>query len=372
MLKSIHLRNIKSHKDSFLNLSPGLNIICGDTDSGKSTVSRAFNWLISNQRGYSPRPWKRLKPKGESAVIVETSEGDVIERIKHTGINGYKLNGEVFKALGSDVPREIKDALRLKDINLQSQKNAYYLLNETGGAVAKEFNKIANLSNMDKAISSIQSRKVEKKQDIDTCKNSIKKNQQKLTDLEFVPIADSELIKLETRELELKTLKKNLELTESLKDRVVEAQSKVELLAPVKLFSDLKKLLGRGINWVKFDNLHQTLLIINGVKLVPDNLFSDFRKLTPVDSSQFNAVSKNVKDCRSVQIIEPSFFTDFDYINSKDLSREKLDTVLSQKRVIEDFDGAAEGYGVVLAEKLKELSALKATIKICKECGATL
>ena len=84
MIKKLHIRNFQSHKDSRLIFSDGVNVIVGNSDSGKSAILRALNWVITN------------RPSGDSYisnwggptyVIVETEEGTVIrERGKRIAI----------------------------------------------------------------------------------------------------------------------------------------------------------------------------------------------------------------------------------------------------------------------------------------------
>lgn len=255
MLKSIHLQQVKGHKDSKLLLSPGLNVITGDTDAGKSTFSRAFNWLVTNQRGYNPRPWKHLKPKGPSKITVETVEGHVISRVKHTGINAYELDSEVFKALGSDVPEEVQNALRLGPVNIQAQKDAYYLLNDTPGQVAKEFNKIANLEKMDGAIQSIQSRKVSKTQDLDKINQGIEDAEDEVRSLEYVQYAHEELIRLEDKTSLADRKAVAISEVEETVDNFILAKENAEQIAPEEFFTDFESLQGREVDRYEVQNL---------------------------------------------------------------------------------------------------------------------
>ena len=48
MIEELHLKNCQSHKDSILKFSPGLNIITGDTDSGKSAIIRGLDKICYN------------------------------------------------------------------------------------------------------------------------------------------------------------------------------------------------------------------------------------------------------------------------------------------------------------------------------------
>ena len=49
MISKIELKNIQSHKDTTIELDPGINIIVGSSNNGKSTIMRAINWVTYNR-----------------------------------------------------------------------------------------------------------------------------------------------------------------------------------------------------------------------------------------------------------------------------------------------------------------------------------
>jgi exonuclease SbcC len=48
-IKKLSLRNFQSHRETDLEFSPGLNIIVGPSDQGKSAIIRALRWLFYNE-----------------------------------------------------------------------------------------------------------------------------------------------------------------------------------------------------------------------------------------------------------------------------------------------------------------------------------
>lgn len=78
---SIHLRNIKSHSDTLLSFSPGINILSGPNGAGKSTVFEAIGYalfgvdacdFVTNIGRFLSIGAKR----GEVAVVFRTSAGE--------------------------------------------------------------------------------------------------------------------------------------------------------------------------------------------------------------------------------------------------------------------------------------------------------
>lgn len=168
MIKSLTVRNFQSHQESRLDFAPGVNVIVGDSDSGKSALLRALYWIRENRptsteyiRNGSATEGKRgAKRLGTAEASIEIQWGGrttVITRTRGQDINRYTVDNESFDALGKDVPKEVSDALRLDKINIQKQIDLPYLILETPGQVAATFNKFTNLDKVDEAIALLSS-----------------------------------------------------------------------------------------------------------------------------------------------------------------------------------------------------------------------
>lgn len=154
MIKSLKIQNFQSHKYSKLELSPGVNVIIGSSDSGKTAIIRALRWVVWNRpSGDTMRSiWG-----GNTEVEVVLEKGGIITRWKTNKDNGYRQNNNMsFEALGTNVPEEIIKALNITEINLQYQLDAPFLLSNTPGEVAQHFNRVAKLDKIDSGIQNIQ------------------------------------------------------------------------------------------------------------------------------------------------------------------------------------------------------------------------
>ena len=49
MLKSLKIRNFESHRNTQLNFHPGVNVIVGESDQGKTAILRALEWVLFNR-----------------------------------------------------------------------------------------------------------------------------------------------------------------------------------------------------------------------------------------------------------------------------------------------------------------------------------
>jgi len=145
MFKTLHIQNFQSHKDTLLEFDPGVNVIIGQSDSGKTAILRALKWLITNRPGGDAF---RSNWGGDTLINLSMEEGR-IQRIKSAKNNMYLLNDQEFKAMGMDVPEEIKSVLNINEVNLQAQLDRPFLLDDSSGEVAQYFNQIARLDIID-------------------------------------------------------------------------------------------------------------------------------------------------------------------------------------------------------------------------------
>jgi DNA repair protein SbcC/Rad50 len=161
MLKSISSYNFQSHKSTIIDFCDGLNVITGSSDSGKSSVIRAFRWVYENRpSGDSIKNWDSKK-EDEVSVGIQLSEGSVCkERIN--GKVKYLLDTEKgsyeFEAIRSDVPQEIIEFFNLSEYNIQTQHDPYFLLNDSPGEVAKKLNSLVGLDIIDTIFKNLNSK----------------------------------------------------------------------------------------------------------------------------------------------------------------------------------------------------------------------
>ena len=150
--KSLKLQNFQSHKKTKLELSEGVNVIVGATDSGKSAIIRALRWLVWNR----PTGEGFRSTWGGKTLVEITSDNTQISRSKDVSTNMYILDTSVYEAFGTDVPKEIADTLNINEINLQQQLDSPFLLSSSPGEVAQHFNRIAHLDQIDEGNRNVQ------------------------------------------------------------------------------------------------------------------------------------------------------------------------------------------------------------------------
>ncbi len=190
MIKSIHTENFQGHKKSDLYFDPGVNVIVGQTDCGKSSLFRALRWLVLNRPGGDSF---RSHWGGDTSVQLELDSGDLITRFRSNTINAYHLNDADFHAMKTDVPDEISSVLNFSEINYQFQNDPPFLFSKTPGEVALHFNKIARIEQIDSASKQIISRINGIKSDIKVEDRVQAELEERLQAFEFLPKLGIEL-----------------------------------------------------------------------------------------------------------------------------------------------------------------------------------
>lgn len=157
MITELDIYNFQSWEEGHFVFHPGVNVIVGPSDKGKTSIIRSIRWVVWNRpSGDAIRSWWG----GPTSVEIVTPEGIVV-RTK-SKIDTYKLGipgrkDMEFKAFGLSIPPEISQFLDIGDVNLQMQLDQPFLLSKTPGERAIYFNRIAKMDKIDIGSSNINS-----------------------------------------------------------------------------------------------------------------------------------------------------------------------------------------------------------------------
>ena len=161
MLDKLSLHSFQAHEDTVLDFSSGVNIITGVSNSGKTSIVRALNWLVNN------------RPLGDGFINDGSDETFCDLRFKRRDCsytvrrsrnrktnNSYQMGPvqQTFTAFGNSVPEEISSLLNLSDINFQHQLSPYFLVLDSPGQIALYIRKVARLDEVDEVISLLASK----------------------------------------------------------------------------------------------------------------------------------------------------------------------------------------------------------------------
>lgn len=265
MIKTIWLHNFQSHKRTRIKFVDGVNAIVGNSDSGKSAILRAFEWVVYNR----PVGDDYLSHWAEEiSVTILFDDGAKITRGRDKQGNYYKLNGEVFRAFKQEVPVPIQEALNLNDINIQAQMDPPFLISFKPGDAAQLLNKAVNLDIIDTTISNIRKKKLDADRDYKQSLASIEDYNNELKKYNYLKQMEADVILYEsaaaarsTLARQIKGLQELINLTERLQERT-EASKKLlrierrlnKALESVEERNTLKKeivLLGKVLNEIR-------------------------------------------------------------------------------------------------------------------------
>jgi len=183
MLTEIHLTNFQAHRDRRLTFGTNVNLITGKTNAGKSSVFRAIRWLVEHK----PITGLQTFDEPHTEVTIASERGEVT-RFKHPSEGyGYRVAGQTFVACATKQPSEVQATLGLSEINLQGQHDAPFLLTLSPGQMAKELNRIVDLSIIDKANAMAASNATRTKGELSAMETIAEKQKAELDQIAWIP-----------------------------------------------------------------------------------------------------------------------------------------------------------------------------------------
>jgi len=293
MINSISLKGIQNHSDTALALDKGVNVIIGNSDQGKSAIIRALRLVAFNR----PLGDSIIKNGFRSGCVQVCLSGVNVSRCKGA-VNEYRLGAEAFKAMGSGVPEKIIEALKLQDINFQSQLDPPFLLSLSAGEVAKQLNKTVDLDIIDRGIGKINSQIRHNKIENDLTIGRVKEAEEELESYNYITDIDTQLIKLEVSWIKLERIQKQIMRTEEIVDQIQILQPELDKHSD---YNSLQKEL-EGVeetqerikdNKNKHDNLKSVLTKYRHLK--EDIRFSNFNLENLITNEQ--ELTSNLKEC---------------------------------------------------------------------------
>lgn len=117
-ISKLILNNFQQWKTGLIEFKPGLNILIGNTESGKSTLFRAIGSILT---GKMPEDYIRKGTKG-CEVEVQFSDGSIFKRSRNKKDNIANANGVIFERVGKEIPFEYFNKLGKTSIEFGSKE----------------------------------------------------------------------------------------------------------------------------------------------------------------------------------------------------------------------------------------------------------
>jgi len=263
MIQKLRIQNFQSHKDSELEFHPGVNVIIGQSDCGKTAIIRALRWLIWNRPNGDAF---RSTWGGGTRVDVE-AEHQHWFRAKGKQ-NHYHYNGSALAAFGTDVPEEVQKSLNMDETNIQMQLDAPFLISSTPGEVSSYFNKVAHLDQIDAGLKNVQS-------SISQITKEIKASESRSAELieyvkayDYIDLFDIDLEMLEKMDVEWKTGSGSAIALEGLIHNIAEIDIKIAELEYIVFLEDEVNSLLKFHETLKKENEEHRILDVSVVNLL--------------------------------------------------------------------------------------------------------
>lgn len=181
-ITSIELVNIQKHKHITLSLS-GINVLVGETESGKTSILRGILWnIINNTSGE-----KLLNNDGAKACSVTITCGDdVVSRNWSKSENTYTLNGKKFSAIRTSVPDEVSKLYAVDSVNIQRRRDVPFMVYYKDTECAKQFGDMLDVSEIDRTIGASNAHVRELKTECDALSAAVSSGEKELEEISFI------------------------------------------------------------------------------------------------------------------------------------------------------------------------------------------
>lgn len=194
------LWNFQKHEKLVVDLSSPITSIVGPTDSGKTSIIRAFYWVVFNRPS-----GMEFKSHAHIAKFVRVRldiDGRIVRRTRGDD-NIYALDGMIFHAFGTGVPEEIQKVLNISEVNFQCQLDPPFWFMKSPGEVSRELNAIINLGLIDKTLSNLSTKKHRAREQVKFTEERLNKATMERMKLSWVPQAEQDFQQMEYTEDQL-------------------------------------------------------------------------------------------------------------------------------------------------------------------------
>ncbi len=355
-LNKLELIEFQKHPKLTIDFSGGVNVLYGSSDSGKSCIRRAIEFLCQHST------FKGQRRVGSKTTSVKGyfSNNINVERIISNSINRYVIteNGEekVFDSVGKTAPEEVKQSIGIYPIkidNIDIYLNSYiqvglpFLFDQPPSARAKLFNTLTGNDVLDKLFSQFN-------KDILRIKKNLKEETQNFEDRETE--LKSKKTEVEKKEFIHKKLKKKINHIKELNEKYSKLVKLKELYENnVEETKKATKTL-KTLKFIQPEVLQQLRTKIDRF----DKLLTHKNALEKLEIS-INRVDGQIKDLKPLSIDTASLKGKIERFDTlKDISEK-----LSQKTV--QFDRITKDLKILDKEIEHNNKELK-KFKICPQC----
>lgn len=213
MFQSLEIENFQNHTNTYIEFSPGVTLIAGESDAGKSAIIRALLYICRNQLSRKlAHNWNAAKTPLHLTLV--TDKHTITRVTNKSTINYYTLDENPIQLTGfgkNKIPDDIQKALRVNDINFQQQRDSFFLLNKTAGEVGKYLNNVVNLNVIDTSLTHAKLRTRQITTEKEYIETTVRELQTELKSYDWIDSAAPQLKRLEEWENDLQDYRNSIE-----------------------------------------------------------------------------------------------------------------------------------------------------------------
>ena len=202
-ISAVEIHNFQSHKDTTVTFDEGLNVIVGNSNSGKTAILRAIRWVIDN---YPLGSDFITTGEDECSVTLYFNDGTYITRTRtrndagsyHVHGKNYNPDGSVnywdqtYKGFANNLPIEIANVHQMPKVdllpndmslhlNMMNQLDGPFLIADSAAVKANVIGRLTGTQNIDMVIKKANAASTKISHSIKTLEKENKKREEDLS-----------------------------------------------------------------------------------------------------------------------------------------------------------------------------------------------
>ena len=234
MIQKLKIQNFQAHKNLELELKPGINLILGDSNIGKTSIIRALQLLLTGN------PKTPIYASG-NPVKIEMILNNKVYSVEKT-IKKDKVTKTIWNVNGQEYDgANFKPDIGLSEINIQSQFEPFYMLSKTPGQIGKEIQIVTGINLADEIKTELNTEINTFKTEINRLENSIKTDKKELSEYPDLKQIRKQIRRYERiaekrkkEENRLKEVEKLLKKYHELKQSILVSKKEIQHLESIK------------------------------------------------------------------------------------------------------------------------------------------
>lgn len=381
-------------KQAVLEFKPGLTVLVGPSNNGKSSIIKAMKAAIYTEPGTTP-----IRTGADSYIVGIQKDGHTVVYQKKEGSTKYIVDGEQYSKFGFNTPEEVSKALNIKELQLNGNKiqlnfwdqmDKPFLLDKSAGELFKFIVDSGENDQLSSVLKSMVSDRQQINRDADVVQGSIKSTEDMIKEQENIlnkqkdvlSKADIIIDKKERYEL-YKNIKEKIETFKN-SDKEIES-IRPKLLTDMHNF-DIYNILNYSISQKLNDitNIRKLLTEYSSADLCYHNKLEEINAinnkeniLNRIDYNQiknignlieeYKIINKDIESTSEVILKLDRTIPDIDIEKYKFLVQ--LKQYINQIKDLEDLEKTALENIKIIEESENELNKIQKLIKVCPYCG---